>query len=59
MQYVTITFQKYTYHNDGPRVAVGDKVKVNTKTGGVHEVTVIGVSDEKPPYETKSIVRDK
>lgn len=59
MQYVTITFQKYTYHNDGPPVAVGDKVKVMTKTGAEQEVQVIVVSEEKPPYDTKPIIQPK
>lgn len=42
----------YTYHNDGPPAAVGERGTVDTKKGRA-SVTVMDVTDEAPPFETK------
>lgn len=56
-QYVVIKFnpsdlRTYTYHNDGPPVAVGDKVEVETKRGTA-SVEVVAVDDTEPNFATK------
>ena len=58
-QYVQVKFQKtdvrsYTYHNDGDPVIVGDYVHVLGRDE-LKTVEVIGVSDIKPPFETKPL----
>ncbi len=59
-QYLAIKFREwddrtYTYHNDGPPVAVGDTVEVPTKKSKA-AVKVLSLPTEVPPYETKSII---
>lgn len=60
-QYVSVKFapgdrRAYTYHNDGPPVAVGDAVSVEVKQGRETKVcTVVEVSDAKPPFDTRAI----
>lgn len=62
MQYIACTFRKgdsrsYTYHNDGPPVAVGDEVKVPDKGDGWKRVYVSAVGVPKPTkFETKAIL---
>jgi len=58
-QYVKIQFnpwdrQSYTYHNNGDPAGVGDRVQVTTMRGKV-EVEVVGLTDDKPPFDTKPI----
>ena len=59
-QYVAIVFhergsREYTYHNDGPPVAVGDSVRVNTGRG-IRPVTVARIVDKAPTgFATKGI----
>lgn len=61
-QYVACRFnpwdqRTYTYHNDGPPVAVGDFAKVTDRSGdGWKRVEVMKVTDEAPPFETKPIL---
>lgn len=47
--------RSYTYINDGDPVALGDKVRVETKRGET-VVEVVGVTDEAPPFECKPIL---
>jgi hypothetical protein len=60
-QYVEIEFKPggraYTYHHDGEPVKTGDKVEVPSRVGGKATVNVVAVSDHKPPYVTKAIIR--
>ena len=59
-QYVGIKFRPgdtrtYTYHNDGPPVAVGDTVKINGRDGWkAHEVH--SATFDKPAFDTKPIM---
>ncbi len=47
----------YTYHYDGPALAIGAEVKVADKDGeGWVRVTVESATDEKPPFATKPIL---
>lgn len=60
-QFLTATFASggmaYTYHNDGPLVAAGQKVLVNGKGGkGTRTVTVQAIGVDKPAFETKAII---
>lgn len=60
-QYLTASFQSggmpYTYHNDGPPVAAGDKVLVSGRGGkGTRTVTVQAIEVPKPAFETKAII---
>ena len=59
-QFVAVEFnpwdrRSYTYHNEGPPVAIGDKVRVATKDGE-KTVTVVGLPDTAPAFETKAIL---
>jgi hypothetical protein len=58
-QFVSVEFKRggraYSYHNDGPAVVAGDRVVVPSRFGP-QAVSVVGVSDEAPPFETKPIV---
>ena len=59
-QYVAVQFspadqRRYTYHNDGEPVAIGDLVEVETKDGR-KRVTVAGLPESKPNFETKPIL---
>jgi hypothetical protein len=59
-QYVSVRFnewdqRRYTYHNDGEPVKVGDTVIVETRDG-LKEVYVLGVTDVAPAFETKGLV---
>ena len=59
-QYVMIEFhpndsRSYMYHNDGPPIANGERVEVDTKHGR-QTVTVVGVGYPPPKFETKPIV---
>lgn len=59
-QYVQVQFnpwdrRSYTYHNDGPPVAVGNTVMVETAKGKV-PVTVTGLTAVKPAFATKPIL---
>lgn len=62
MQYVACKFRSgdartFTYHNDGPPVAVGDMVKVPDRSGdGWKAVTVASVTDQRPDFKTKGIL---
>jgi len=65
LQYVEVRFSSrdrrtYHYHNDGPRVAVGDEVRIPGRhpDDGWKAVEVVGVSDEKPPFATKPILQE-
>jgi hypothetical protein len=58
-QYVSVEFnpgdrRAYAYHNDGPPVAVGDQVIVETKRGDA-TVRVVAIVPDEPPFETKAI----
>lgn len=57
-QFVAIRFREqgrpYTYHNDGPPVMVGDRVKIDGKDGW-QACTVESVTFVPPFYETKPI----
>ena len=60
-QFLTASFQSggmpYTYHNDGPPVAAGDRVLVNGRGGkGTRTVTVQEIEVPKPSFETKAII---
>lgn len=60
-QFLTATFgsggMAYTYHNDGPPVAVGDRVHVNGRGGkGTRTVTVQAVDVPQPVFDTKPII---
>ena len=59
-QFVAVTFKpgdrrSYTYVNDGDPVEVGDRVVVDSQKGR-STVTVVGISDEEPPFACKPIV---
>lgn len=59
-QYIACAFRPgdprgYTYFNDGPPVAIGDRVVVATKRGE-QKVSVVAIVPE-PPFVTKGIVR--
>ena len=59
-QYVAVEFnpwdrRSYTYHNDGPALSIGDKVKVETKDGE-KTVTVVGLPESAPAFPTKPIL---
>jgi hypothetical protein len=59
-QYVSVRFnewdqRRYTYHNDGEPVKVGDTVTVETRDG-LKEVYVLVVTDIGPDFETKGVV---
>lgn len=59
-QYVKVIFNEwdhksYTYHNDGPPVARGNKVEVETAKGRA-AVTVVDVGVVAPSFATKPIV---
>ena len=58
-QYVAVQFnpwdrRSYTYHHDGEPVAIGDMVIVETARG-LSTVTVVGLPDGVPSFETKPI----
>lgn len=57
-QYLACEFteggRKYTYHNDGDPVSVGDKVMVETRNGEA-SIIVTEIVDTAPPFETKAI----
>jgi hypothetical protein len=60
-QFIAVQFKvgpgrAYTYHNDGEPVAIGDIVRVTTRTGAEQSATVVGLEDDAPPFETKPIV---
>lgn len=61
-QFVRCVFREtdlrsFTYHNDAEPVAVGDVVRVPNKDGiGWKKVFVVGLTDEKPSFPTKSII---
>jgi hypothetical protein len=48
--------RSYTYHHDGEIIEPGDVVLVGTPRGE-REVTVDGVSDAQPAFETKPILK--
>lgn len=62
MQYIACTYRKgdsrsYTFHNDGPPVAVGDEVKMPDKEGGWKRGYVTAIGVPKPTkFETKGIL---
>lgn len=60
-QYAAVEFKPggrpYTYHFDGPELFPGDRVKVADREGdGWQRVTVVTVTTERPPFETKPIL---
>jgi hypothetical protein len=60
LQYVSVQFKPwdrrgYTYHWEGPPLAVGDKVIVATKDGE-QVVTVSSIDVPPPAFETKAII---
>lgn len=60
-QYVAVLFnpwdrRTYTYHNDGDALAPQDEAVVVTDRGE-SVVTVVSVSDQKPEFATKPILR--
>lgn len=58
-QFVAVAFKAggrpYTYHNDGPPVAIGDLVRVPIRHG-VQKAHVVGLEETPPPFETKAIL---
>lgn len=48
--------RQYTYHNDGPPVAEGDRVRVEVRGGSVQSVRVVEIWAAPPSYETKPIL---
>lgn len=59
-QFVAVKFspsdtRSYTYHNDGERVALGDRVTVPTKRGQ-SSADVVDLPAEAPPFATKEII---
>lgn len=63
MQYVAVQFnpwdrRTYTYHNEGEPFIPGEEGFVETARG-VTPVTVVSTSDEKPPFDTKPITRQR
>ncbi len=62
-EYVGVAFRHrtkgktYTYHNDGPRVGVGDMVRVPEASGdGWSRGWVVSITNRKPPFDTKPIL---
>ena len=59
LQYVKCTFapggRAYTYHWDGEPVKVGNQVEAVTRDGK-KKLTVVGVSEDSPPFATKPIL---
>jgi hypothetical protein len=60
-QYVSVQFnpwdrRSYTYHNDGPDLAIGDLVEVGT-IKGKQTVRVVSIIPSKPELSTKPIIR--
>lgn len=60
-QFVAVKFKPedkraFTYHNDGPPVAVGDMIAVPGRSGGQIEREVLSIVDEKPLFDTKAII---
>lgn len=57
-QYVRVQFpnssRTYTYHNDGPPLAVGQAVKAETRHGWV-TAEVVELVEEQPPFDTKPV----
>lgn len=51
--------RKYTYHYDGEPLAEGDKVTVETKSGGTQTVIVAMAMDAAPSFPTKPILGKK
>lgn len=59
MQFVSVKYRpgdtrSYTFHNDGPPVAVGDTVRVDGRDGW-QAVLAVAVTDQKPAFQTKAI----
>ncbi len=65
-QYIAVQFsgpgsRLYTYHNDGPRLEVGDDVEVLTgkqNSRGYQKRTklkIVSLVDDKPPFPTKQV----
>jgi len=54
----TTDAKSFTYHNDGPRVAVGDQVKVPPFRGDGWVGVTVSAIDVEPPtkFETKAIL---
>ena len=62
-QFVAVRFRPgdrrtYTYHHDGPPVAIGEMVKIPGKrpTDGWTALKVEAISYAEPPFETKAIL---
>ena len=61
-QYLAVKFKPdaartYTYHNDGPPIAVGERVKVPAFRGdGWQPATVDAIVTEPPKFETKAVL---
>lgn len=65
-QYIAVRFggpgsRLYTYHNDGPPLAVGDDVEVHVgkpNSRGYRKNTklkIVALVDDKPPFQTKQV----
>lgn len=59
-QFLACTFnaggRAYSYHNDGPPLAKGDRARVLGRNGAEQTVTVEWVMESPPPFETKPIL---
>lgn len=60
-KYVGVKFsatdrRTYTYHDDTADAQIGDKVEVDTMRGR-STVEVVTVTEERPPFATKPILR--
>lgn len=61
-QYVACKFREsdtrtYTYHNDGPPLAIGDAVRVaDARSDGWKKVIVDSITDREPSFPTKPIL---
>ena len=61
MQYVACRFspmdsRRYTYHNDGEPLAVGDFVKVAARGSDTRRVEVMEIISTPPKFDTKPVL---
>lgn len=50
------TVRHYTWRNPGIEIAVGDKVRIPTRTGGQAVVEVVEVGVPEPTYECRDVI---
>lgn len=59
-QYISCVFsaggREYAYHNDGDPVAVGDEVRVESRSGAEATVSVKAILNSAPTFQTKPII---